>query len=91
MEFNQNSGLPMGKINIVPFGPNGVINSNNTTAIGQGLKKMFNPQIEIPRTFRSQNIPMAGENQSSGANGNNYAFSQTDPLSMSTFTESFEL
>lgn len=35
------------------FGPNGVVNGNSLSSIGQGLKKIFKPQPEYPRIFRS--------------------------------------
>jgi hypothetical protein len=45
--------LPMGRFNVAPFGPSGVINNNDLSTVGQGLKKMFKPQTEMPRKFHS--------------------------------------
>jgi hypothetical protein len=45
--------IMMKMLNIPAFGPTGNINSNNISSIGQGLKKIFNPQPEYPRIFRS--------------------------------------
>jgi hypothetical protein len=59
--------LPMGKFNVAPFGPTGIMNNNNLSSIGQGLKKMFNPQMEVPRHFHGREVSVANKRgQNSG-------------------------
>jgi len=53
--------LPMGRFNVAPFGPTGIMNNNDLTTVGQGLKKMFNPQTEMPRKFEVKEMPMANK------------------------------
>jgi len=65
MNQEQDTPLPMGRFNVAPFGETGIINNNNLTTVGQGLKKIFNPQIDIPRQFEP-NIPMMANKR--GAN-----------------------
>jgi len=48
-------GLPNAMVakvlNLQPFGPTGVVNGNQLSSVGQGLKKLFKPQPEYPRIF----------------------------------------
>jgi hypothetical protein len=43
----------MQMLGVKPFGPTGVVNNNNLSSVGQGLKKIFKPQPEYPRMFSS--------------------------------------
>jgi hypothetical protein len=55
------TSLPMGRFNVAPFGEIGVINNNDFSAVGQGLKKMFKPQTEMPRQFKANEIFMVNK------------------------------
>lgn len=48
-------GLPNAMVakvlNLQPFGPTGIVNGNQLSSVGQGLKKLFKPQPEYPRIF----------------------------------------
>lgn len=44
-------------LGIQPFGPTGIVNGNNLSAVGQGLKKLFKPQMEYSRTFSDEDAP----------------------------------
>jgi hypothetical protein len=56
--------LPMGRFNVAPFRETGVINNNDFSAVGQGLKKMFKPQTEMPRQFRANEMFMSNKRSS---------------------------
>jgi hypothetical protein len=68
--MNRLSQSTMMKMMGVPsFGPTGNINSNNITSVGQGLKKIFRPQPEYPRIFRSDEGGDFGRQKRGGNSG----------------------
>jgi hypothetical protein len=88
---NEDTILPAGRFNVAPFGPTGVINNNSLDTVGQGLKKVFAQPFETPRQFTTKFETSQKGNPTADGDGNNYIFSEISPLSMSVFSESFEL
>lgn len=70
MEAGQTSSrLPIGRLEIAPFGPTGIINNNSFDAVGQGLKKIFSSPVEMPRHFKSG--PEVAPQQKTASSNNN--------------------
>lgn len=55
-------------LNLQPFGPTGVVNGNQLSSVGQGLKKLFKPQPEYPRIFTLGDEGVGTGKQKRGSN-----------------------
>jgi len=66
MNRTPNSVL-MKMMGVDSFATTGVVNNNSLSTVGQGLKKIFNPQVQVPRLFDSEaSLPRQKRNTSSG-------------------------